>query len=98
MCLAYIVRPPSGVSQALVCTAVPDQAVGPGPLDVLHGAAGLLEHDVAQAGVIGRGGAVSDGEVVHCFVAGQEDVDFVDHAGAVLGVRGKLEFAVDGHV
>lgn len=65
---------------------------------MLDGAAGLREHDVAQAGVVGRGGAVGDGEVAARVVARQEDGDVVDLRGAVLGVGWEREAAVGGHV
>ena len=65
---------------------------------MLHGAGWLREHDIAQAGIVGRGGAVGDGEVAPRVVAGQEDGDVVDLGGTVLGVGGKGEAAVGGDV
>jgi hypothetical protein len=61
---------------------------------MFHGAAGLGEHDVTQAGVVGRGGAISDGEVAAGVIAVEEDVDVVDEAGAVFGIGWQLEAAV----
>jgi hypothetical protein len=90
----YIVHSAISLSQSLLRAAVADKAVGPDPLDVLHGATRLLIHDIAQAGVVGRGGAVGDGEIATCDVAGEEDVDVVDHGRAVVGVRGELEAAI----
>lgn len=90
----YVVNTPVSLAQPLILAAVADQAVGPHPLDVLHGAAGLREHDVAQTGVVGRGGAVGDGEVAARVVAGEEDVDVVNLRRAVFGVRWEGEAAV----
>jgi hypothetical protein len=90
----YIVHSAISLSQSLLRAAVADKAVGPDPLDVLHGATRLLVHDIAQAGVVGRGGAVGDGEIATCDVAGEEDVDVVDHGRAVVGVRRELEAAI----
>ena len=95
---SYVVDAPVGLADAVALAAVADQAVGPHPLDVLHGAAGLREHDVAQAGIVGRGGAVGDGEVAPRVVAGQEDGDVVDLGGAALGVGREGEAAVGGDV
>jgi hypothetical protein len=96
--LRYIINAPVCVrlpeALSLLLAPVANQAVGPLPLDVLHGATGLLEHDVAQAGVVGRGGAVGDGEVAASVVAREEDADVVDLTGAVVGVRGEGEAAV----
>jgi hypothetical protein len=58
---------------------------------VLHGAAGLLEHNVAQAGVVSRGGPIGDGEVAAFVIAVEEDADVMDEARAVIGVRRKGE-------
>ena len=91
---SYVVDAPVRIAQPLFLTAVADQAVRPHPLDVLHGAAGLREHDVAQARIVGGGGAVGDGEVAARVVAGKEDVDEVDLRWAVLGVGGQGEAAV----
>jgi hypothetical protein len=90
----YIVHSAISLPQSLLRAAVADKAVGPDPLDVLHGAARLLEHDVAQAGVVGRGGAVADGEVAACDVAVEEDVDVVDHGRAFVVVGRELEAAI----
>jgi hypothetical protein len=90
----YVVNTPVSLAQPLILAAVAYQAVGPHPLDVLHGASGLREHDVAQTGVVGRCGAVGDGEVAARIVAGEEDVDVVDLRRAVFGVRGEGEAAV----
>ncbi len=94
----YVVDATVGLADAVALAAVADQAVGPDPFDVLYRAAGLREHDVAQAGVVGRGGAVGDGEVAPRVVAGQEDADVVDLRGAVLGVGREGEAAVGGDV
>ena len=64
--LNYIVHPPIAVTSRL---PIANQTVGPGPLDMLHGAARLGEHDVTQAGVVGRGGAIGDGEVAARVIA-----------------------------
>jgi len=84
----YIIDAPVSVPQPLPLAAVADEAVGPDPLDVLHGAARLRVHDVAQAGVVGRGGAIGDGEVAARDVTVEEYADVVDLAGAALRVRG----------
>jgi len=66
---------------------------------MLDGAAGFLEHDVSQAGVVGRGRAVGDGEVLARVVAVQEYGDVVYPAGAVTGqlVR-QRQLAVRGYI
>lgn len=88
---SYIIHAPVTISLWL---PVADETVGPGPLDVLHCAALLLEHNVAEAGVVGGGGAIGDGEIAARDVAVEEDVDLVDEAGAVLGIGRQGELAV----
>jgi hypothetical protein len=53
---------------------------------MLHGAAGFHLHDVAEAEIKARGGAVGDGEVAARVIAGEEDVDLVYPALNVIGV------------
>jgi hypothetical protein len=64
--------------------AVACKAVGPHPVDVLDGAAGLLGHQRAKAVDRVAARAVGDGEVASRVVAVQEDCDVVDARGAVL--------------
>lgn len=85
---AYIVHTPIGVTQPFSLATITNKTVGPGPADVLHSATRLGEHDVAEAGVVGRGRAVGYRKIALRGVAGQEDADVVDLAGAVFGVWG----------
>lgn len=57
-------------------------------------APGFLEHDLAEAGIIGRGGAVGDCEVAAGDVAVEEDGDVVDLTWAVGGIWRQGETAV----
>lgn len=67
---------------------------------MLDCASGFLEHDVAEAGIVGAGGTVGYGEVHSRLVAVQENGDVVYLARAVrrelvrkrqLAVRGDIE-------
>lgn len=88
----HVINPP--VAASLGLRPVADEAVGPDPLHVLHRAARLLEHDVAQAGIVRGSGAIGDGEVAARVVAVEEEGDAVDKAGTVLGIRRQGEAAV----
>ena len=78
--------------------SVTHQAVRPYPIDMLHRAPRLREHDVAKTGIVGGGGAVGDGEVLARGVAGEEDGDVVDLARAVGGIRRQRQLSVGRHV
>lgn len=88
----------AAVAVAAVGLAVAHEAVGPDPVDVFDGAAWLLQHDVAVGGVVGRRGAVGDGEVAAGRVAGQEDGDVEDLRRALLVVGRQRHLAVGCYV
>ncbi|KAG7142537.1 hypothetical protein HYQ46_007618 [Verticillium longisporum] len=78
--------------------AVAHETAGEEPVDVLDGAAGLLEHDGAKGVVVLGGGAVGDGEVAARDIARQEHGDVENARGAVIGVGRQRGFAVGSHV
>lgn len=73
---------------------VADKAVWPHPFDVFYSGTGLLEHDVTQAGVVGRSRAIGDGEVTARVIAVKENGNVVDLARTVLRVRRQWHPAV----
>ncbi|TLD26979.1 hypothetical protein PspLS_04844 [Pyricularia sp. CBS 133598] len=77
--------------------AVANQAFGPGPVDVLDGAPGLLRHDEAlAAGYLGA--AVVDRQVQARVPAVEEHGDVVDLRRALGHVWRQVELAVGRHV
>lgn len=94
--IPYIVD--AAIAVAAVWCSVADEAVGPHPVEVLHRAAGLLQHNVAQGGIVLRRRAVGNGKVAARLVAGEEDGD-VEDVGRALGVVGRQgHLAVGRHV
>lgn len=73
---------------------VTNKAVRPHPLDVLHGASGLREHDVAQAGIVRSGRCIGDGEVLARVVTVEEDGDIVYLGRVVVGVWWQLQSTI----
>ena len=69
---------------------------------MLDGAPRLLDHDLAQTGIVRRRRAIRDGEVPVGVIAVQEDGDVKDLARAVIRIRRQWHFAVrrdiEGHL
>lgn len=75
MTSAYIVHSP--IAPNVLRLPVSDQTVRPDPVNMLDRAPRLLEHDVAQTGVVRRSRAIGNSEIQARRVAVQEDGDVI---------------------
>jgi hypothetical protein len=77
--------------------AVTNQAVGPHPVDVLHSAAGLLSHYIAEACPILSFGAVRDGKIQARVITVEKHSDVEDLRRAV-GLQRQWQSSIGRYV
>lgn len=65
---------------------------------MLHGGTRLLLHDLSQTRVVGRRGAIRDGEVIACGITREENRDVPDRRVGIRWVGWKLELSVGSHI
>lgn len=80
----YIVNAP--VAIVILWLAVAHQTIRPDPVDVLHGAVGLLRHDFAEARVVSASRAIRDGKVASRGVTVEKHLYAENLAGSIFFV------------
>ena len=93
--LPYVV---SATITVLLWLAIANETIWPDPVDVLHRAAGLLCHDLAETRIISSRRSVRDGKVATCSVTVEEHLDAKDLVAIVVIMRLQRQLSVGCYI